>query len=55
MAASYLFVLVLSGCHVQFKGLFDQPTLPLSLSLRAVRRESGAVMLVSTVKKTQQS
>lgn len=49
---NYLVVLVLSGCHVQFKSLFDQPSLPLSLSLRAVRRESGAVMLISSMKKT---
>lgn len=48
---SYLVVLALSsGRLVQFKGLFDQPALPLPLSLRVVRRECGAVVLIPTAK-----
>lgn len=49
---SYLVVLALSSSSlVQFKGLFDQPSLPLPLSLRVVRGECGAVVLISTAKK----
>lgn len=53
MTVVYLVVLVMITGRIQFKGLFDQPTLPLSLSLRAVRCESGAVMLISTIKRQQ--
>lgn len=53
LSGSYLLILVLRGCHVQLKGLLDQPSLPLSLPLRAVRRESGAVMLISSVRRQQ--
>lgn len=49
----YLVILVLSSSHVQFKGLFDQASLPLPLPLRVVRCESGAVMLISTVEKNK--
>lgn len=50
---SYLVVLALSSSSrlVQFKGLFDQAPLPLPLSLRVVRGECGAVVLISTAKK----
>lgn len=48
LTVSYLLVLVLSGRHIQLKGLLDQPSLPLPLALRAVRREGGAVVLVSS-------
>lgn len=49
---SYLVVLALSSSRlVQFKGLFDQVSLPLPLSLRVVRGECGAVVLISTAKK----
>ncbi len=52
IAISYLIILALgSSSLVQFKGLFDQPLLPLSLSLRVVRGEYGAVALISTGKK----
>lgn len=50
MTVSYLVLALSSGCLVQFKGLFDQPALPLSLSLRVVRGECGAVVLISTAK-----
>lgn len=48
---SYLVVLALSSRLVQFKGLFDQAPLPLPLSLRVVRGECSAVVLISTAKK----
>lgn len=52
ITVSYLVVLALSsGRLVQFKGLFDQPALPLPLPLRVVRGECGAVVLISTAKK----
>lgn len=45
---SYLLVLALGGSSlVQFKGLFDQTSLPLPLALRAVRAEYGAKVLIS--------
>lgn len=49
---NYLVVVALSSSSlVQFKGLFDQPSLPLPLSLGVVRGECGAVVLISTAKK----
>lgn len=49
IAISYLVVLALSSSRlIQFKGLFDQPSLPLPLSLRVVRGVRGAVALIST-------
>ena len=48
----YLVILALSrGSIVQLKGLFDQPSLPLPLSLRAMRCVRGAVALIPTSKK----
>lgn len=45
---SYLLILALGGSGlVQFKGLFDQTSLPLPLALRAVRAEYGAKVLIS--------
>lgn len=49
---SYLVILALGGGSlVQFKGLFDQPSLPLPLSLRVLRAVCGAVALIPTRKK----
>lgn len=47
----YLIVLALSSSsHVQFKGLFDQPSLSLPLSLRVVRGICCAVALIPAEK-----
>lgn len=44
---SDLLILALcGGSLVQFKGLFDQTSLPLPLALRAVRAEHGAKVLI---------
>lgn len=49
---SYLVVLALSsGSLVQLKGLFDQPSLPLPLSLRVMGGIYSAVALISTGKR----
>lgn len=46
---SYLVIMALSSSSiVQLKGLFGEPSLPLPLSLRAVRGVCGAVALIST-------
>lgn len=44
----YLVFLALScSSLIQFKGLFDQPSLPLPLPLRVVRGVCGAIELIS--------
>lgn len=49
ITVSYLIILALSSSgRVQFKGLFDQASLSLPLSLRVVRGVCGAIALIPT-------